>query len=471
MKKAKVIRLLRSLSLSEMDALEQFLSSPYYNQDMEVVRLFEVLKRFYPAFDAPELNKSLLFRQVFPKQPYDDKQLRYLMSDLNKLAEQFLGVQEMERDPYRPMLARLERLSAKGLDKGYRQVVRNLKKELENPKVDSSEYFLTRLQWSELRERHFQRQRLRKFDPSIQQAAENLDRYYFLHRLKLACAMLDRQTIVQADYELNLSAAWIRHLEEQSFFNEPIIQVYYAIFQALLNEEEERHFVTLKNFLEEKAFSLASRDLKDIYLFAINYCARKIRQGRERYVTEALSLYRSGIESEVLIDEGVLSPWTFTNVVKLSLRLQHYEWIEGFIRDYAPKLPEDFRDNALHYNLAELYYYTDRFEEAQEHLNQVVFSDLNYYLGARVMLAKIYFETDQEEPLLSLVSSFTIFLKRNKKVSTELKHTYLNFCRLLFQIVRRSPSRMKQLKEEIRSTELLTDRKWLLRMYERVTAD
>ncbi len=468
MEKSKVVHLLRSLDASELESLERFVDSPYYNQEEPVLRLFRLLKRFYPAFEAPELNKKSVFQKVFPGQTYDDKQLRYLMSDLNKLAEQFLGVQELEQTPYRATLAQLERLSAKGLDKGYRQVARNLKKELENPRVDSSDYFLIRLEWSELRERDFQRQRLRRFDPSIQQAAENLDRFYFLHRLKLACAMLDRQAIVQADYELNLSPAWIRHLEEQSFFNEPIIRVYYAIFQALQNEEEEQHFTTLKAYLQEGALSLASRDLKDIYLFTINYCARKIRQGKEHYATEALALYRSGIESAVLIDEGVLSPWAFTNVVKLSLRLQHYGWIETFIRDYAPKLPEDFRDNALHYNLAELYYYTDRLLEAQEHLNQVVFSDLNYYLGARVMLAKIYFETDQEEPLLSLISSFTIFLKRNKKVSSELKHTYLNFCRLLFQIVRRSPSRMKQLKEEIRSTELLTDREWLLRMCERV---
>ncbi|MDX1939884.1 MAG: hypothetical protein SFU99_04985, partial [Saprospiraceae bacterium] len=136
-----------------------------------------------------------------------------------------------------------------------------------------------------------------------------------------------------------------------------------------------------------------------------------------------------------------------------------------FIQEYAPKLPETFKENALHYNMAELYYYTHRFGEAQEHLNQVAFSDLNYYLGARVLLAKIFYETNEEEALLSLISSFTIFLKRNKQISNDLKHTYLNFCQILFQIVRRSPSQMNKLKDKINSTKLLTDRAWLETIY------
>lgn len=152
-------------------------------------------------------------------------------------------------------------------------------------------------------------------------------------------------------------------------------------------------------------------------------------------------------------------------MVKLSLRLQHYTWIESFIQEYAPKLPGSFRENALHYNLAELYYYTNRFDQAQEHLNQVAFSDLNYYLGARVLLAKIFYETDEEEALLSLISSFTIFLKRNKQLSNNLKHTYLNFCQILFQILRRSPAQMKKLQEKISNTSLLTDRAWLENIY------
>lgn len=409
--------------------------------------------------------KKNIFQQIFPNQAYDDKQLRYLTSNLNKLVERFFAIRGIEQQPQQMTLALLKTLSEKKLEKSYSQVARQLEQEMKAKIHKDNTYFLTQLHWSEIKEQHFQQQRIRKFDPSLQHFADNLDKYYFLNRLKIACAMLDRQTIFQTAYALNFSEAWIQHLEQQEFFGEPIIQVYYTIFQALLNEEEEDHFIVLKKFLTDHISSIAADDLKDMYLFAINYCARKIRQGKETYVSEALHLYRKSIEAGLLIDKQGLSPWAFTNVIKLSLRLQEYAWIESFIQEYAPKLPETFKENALHYNMAELYYYTHRFGEAQEHLNRVAFSDLNYYLGARVLLAKIFYETNEEEALLSLISSFTIFLKRNKQISNDLKHTYLNFCQILFQIVRRTPSQMNKLKEKINSTKLLTDRAWLETIY------
>lgn len=461
MKKSKLVLLFKSLEEEEMNRLEEFLTSPYYNKDPEVMGLFECLRAFYPDFSSSALTKGRIHKKLFSKQPYEDKRLRYLMSKLNKLAEHFLALQEVEQKPYLLELSLVEDLSRRGLQKSYQQAGRSLSKKLEKRKGDSVDFFLAQFQWAEVREHHFERQRLRRYDESIQIASAQLDRYYFLNRLRISCAMLDRQTIFQASYELNLSSDWIRHLGEQDFFGEPIIRLYYTIYRALSDESEEAYFKKIKQGLAQESKHIPFRDLRDIYLFAINYCARKIRQGREAYVEEALQLYRRGIESHILIEEGILSPWAFTNVVKLSLRMKQYDYIEGFIEKYARLLPEAFRDNALHYNLAELFYYTGRYDEAQEQLNQVAYSDLNYYLGARVMLAKIYYETDAEEPLLALIASFTIFLKRNKQLSNDLKHTYLNFCQLLFQIIRRKPSRLKHIHNRIQSTELLTDRSWL----------
>ncbi|MFN7119481.1 MAG: hypothetical protein ACK4TA_21985 [Saprospiraceae bacterium] len=465
MQKSKVIQLLRACDSTEFAALAQFLASPYYNEDKKVIALFDYLQQFYPTFTAPELNKKNVFRVLFPQQDYDDKLFRYLLSDLNKRIEKFLAVRAVEQEASQLTLALLETLSTRGLHKHYQQVARQWEEAFAAKTAKNSTFFKTQLAWSEIKEQHFQRQRVRKFDPSLQDFANDLDKYYFLHRLKIACAMLDRKSIFQAEYDVNISAQWIQHLEAQQCFTEPLIQVYYTIFQALMQEYEESYYILLKNYIQEYASAIAKDDLKDIYLFAINYCARKIRQGKANYVSEALQLYQVGIEQAVLIDEQGLSPWAFTNVVKLALRLQHYTWIENFIQQYAPKMPETFRENALHYNLAELYYYTQRFDLAQAHLNQVAFSDLNYYLGARVLLAKIFYELKEEEALLSLISSFTIFLKRNKQLSNDLKHTYLNFCQILFQIMRRSPAQMPKLKEKISATKLLTDRAWLEEIY------
>ncbi|MCI5081706.1 MAG: hypothetical protein MRY78_08445, partial [Saprospiraceae bacterium] len=417
MKKLKLLQAIASCTEEEMGRLEDFLQSPYFNKDKQVLSLFHLLKPFYPSFESAELTKFFLYQQLFPDEAYDDKRLRYLMSSLNKLIEQFFALQVSESNYFESQLNLLSNLSARQLDKAYAQISRRLEQELENSSTHSTDYYWRQMRWAEIREEHFERQRKRQFDESIADTAHYLDRYYFLHRLKLSCAMLDRQTIFRATYDLRLSEGWVEYLKEQQFFNESIIELYFTIFQALRFKEQERYFGLLQSFLNENTQALPKEDLKNAYLFTINYCARKIREGKSKYTHQALDLYLKGIKEQVLVDNGELSPWTFTNVVKLLLRIRAFERAEHFIRQYAPSLPLRFRENALHYNLAELYYYTQRFGEAQLHLNQVAYSDLNYYLGARVMLAKIYHESGAEEPLLSLLAAFTIFLKRNKQIS------------------------------------------------------
>lgn len=466
MNKSKLVKALRGMDEKEITRLQKFVSSPYFNEREELSRLLGFMLGFWPGFSSDKLSKEACHEAAFPGQPYEDKRFRYLASNLYQLVERFWVVERQAEETLRNEILLMDHLSNRQLNKGYRQSQRRMRRYMKQGKARNSEYFLRQLQWAEAEERHFERQRLRQYDASIQRAADNLDCYYHLRRLQFACAMLDRQTIIKGDYELNISNHWLAHLQHCRFFGEPVIELYFTILQALLSEDDEAHFGRLEAMLAHHSAGIANESLKNIYLFAINYCARKIRQGKEGYISRALQLYLDGIESEILIDNGHLSPWAFTNVVKLALRLQRYHWIEHFIQRYAASLPENFRENALHYNLAELYYYTNRYEDAQAHLNQVAFSDMNYYLGARVILAKIYYEKEETEPLLSLLAAFTIFLKRNKLISSDLKQTFLNFCDILFHIVRGKGRRWKKLGEKIRTTRLLTDRAWLKAIYE-----
>ena len=94
-----------------------------------------------------------------------------------------------------------------------------------------------------------------------------------------------------------------------------------------------------------------------------------------------LDLYVKGIENKSLFDESYLSHWTYSNVVKLALRLERYEWIESFISEYTGSLPPQYREDAQYYNLAELYYHKHDYDKVLDNLNQLHFTDLHYHLG------------------------------------------------------------------------------------------
>ena len=466
MEKKKLYATLRELKFEELNSLQRFAEAGYFRHREECQVFLKYLLQFWPKFEDPHLEKTNAWSKLFPDQPYEDKQWRYLCSDTVKLVQSFWTVEKLYQSGNLPDLLLHESLSERNLEKNFQEINRQLEAHFTKTIAHDTQYLKERLHWLHANELHFERSGQRRFDPTIQLASDGLDAYYFLQKLQYACAMLDRQAILQGSYNIGISVEWLKHLSDRNFFHEPLIQLYYVIFKALQEEEqEEQHFYTLRKAIDGD--HNLGRSLRDVYLLAINYCARKIRQGKSNYVQEALDLYRGGLEKGLLLNGKEISPWTFTNVVKLSLRLQQFEEIERFIERYADCLPSGLRDDALAFNQAELYYYTGRIEEAQILLNQVSYSDLNYYLGARVLLAKMYYESDATKSLLSLLAAFTIFLKRNRQISTALKQTYLNFCDLLFQLLRKKPEQMAALREKVQQVQLLTDRGWLLEVLDK----
>jgi hypothetical protein len=468
--KSKVVRILKTFSAIEIRAFRDFVASPYFNKKPDLIRLVDIICEQVPEKDPGQLSKERIYGLLYPGKPYDDKDLRYLKSDLTRLAERFMVISRYEEAPIRRDLDLLSCFLDRSLEKEYWQTRSRLQRLFQDTVYHDSSFFYQKLRFADVEERRFQEQRKRTFDDAIQHASNYLDCFYFIKKLKYCCGMLDRQSIFKGEYQLNLSPKLIAHVKGNDFFNEELIFYYYNVLMALMEEDNDAYFDRLRNLLSEPTDKISREELRELYLAAINYCARKIRKGRETYVSEALNLYREGINRNILIEDNQLSPWTFTNVVKLALRLKEYGWIEGFIKKYSHLLPEKFREDALHYNLAELYYYTRDFDKAMLHLNQVRLSDLNYHLGSRVILSKIYYESKEEEALLSLIAAFSIFLKRNKAISNNLKKTYLNFCDILFQILKNNPKKMGTLEEKIRQTELLTDRGWLLKIFREASA-
>ena len=469
MRNSKLIELLSAFSKVEFKRFKAFVDSPYYNTKAELSLFLKHLSTSYPFGTSEQLTKEVLFKKIYPQSSYEDKKMRYLMSDLFKLAEQFLILQRQEQDTAQGKLDLLACYLERNLEKHFLSLKSKVEKELKEKEENTSQWHFKRMQFADLGEQYFQLQRQRRFDSHIQMAADELDQFYYIKKLRYSAGMQDREQFLSTSYRDNTTEQLLEFIAANDFFENELIKAYYSILQSLKEASNPQHFFKLKALLIQQTHGIPILQLREIYLSAINYCARKIRKGENFYLSEALELYQKGIERQVLIDQGQLSPWTFTNVVKLALRLKHFDWIEQFIKKYSQKLPASFRENALNYNLAELYYYRKTYNKALDYLNLVEYSDLNYYLGSRVMLIKIYFEQEEEQVLLSQLAAFTMFLKRNKEISGHLKKTYLNFCSLLFTLLKNNPKQLNQLDEKIKQTSPLTDQGWLLQQLERIS--
>lgn len=460
---SKLIILLKTFKKTEWRRFKAFLDSPYYNKRSDLLPFFQYIAATSPDFSAKKLEKKIVFKKIYPSKPYEDKQMRYLMNYTLEAAEQFLGQQKMQAvsmlDNYI-----LEELVDRKLEKHAKKYFEKITEKYDAVEIKPIDYYFSKYKLADIANKHISNQGLRKDDINLKLASDNLDLFYLTKKLKYSCEMLNRQRVFLTNYDLNFTNLVYDYLLGREDELEPLNAIYCEIYAMLTKEDASENYEHLKELMTKHTKELPEIEKKNFYSYSINFCSQQIRYGNKvkYYANECLDLYLEGIQEEVLLDNGFLSPWNFKNVVKLGFNLKKYDWTEQFIQDYYLRLAPEFQSDALHYNLADLAYQRKNYSDAQYHLLLVEYSDIFYTLDSKVMLLKIYFEDGEFEPLFSLIASFSIYLRRNKKISNNFRITYLNFTSLLHQIVRATKDKIPKVVEKINQTESLTSRVWLL---------
>ena len=461
MEKSKLLDLLSTFSNQEWRDFRDMIRSPYFNRNEDIIRLGDWLGT---NIGRP-LERNAVFKAALPGTRYQEAQMNHIMSDLLKLGEQFVGMAYLEKNSFWSDYFSLHALSERGLDKHYRHLFEKKQHALSVASNLGSRHYWERYWLNDLESNRLSQELGGKHNTFVQLASDSLDNFYLAEKLRLACFMLTSERLLAVPYQIRMAEEAADYLSRHPLPEQaPAVKAYFLVFQLLHTQDAHAAFEQLRDALPALQSQLSHIETEEIYQYIINYCNLQIMQLQEKYLPEAFNLYVQGIESGVMIKNGQLSPWHFKNMIKLALRLKKYDWTEQFIQSHAHLLPADLREDAFHFNLAELYYYTGQNDKAQWHLNQVESSDISYNLGAKIMLAKIYYETDAFDALESLLHAFVIYLRRSRSLSEEIRRTYLNFASLLQRLMQARPDQHAALRTKIESTKLLAAKTWLLKM-------
>ncbi len=462
----KLFSLLKTLSGEEFHWFERYVKSSFFNKRKDLVVLVEIIKKYHPSYDSRNLIEESLFKKIYPKEKYDNKKLRYVLSDTSKLLEEFLIYTELEKESTYKTTLLLRSYNKRNLDKYF---LSKQKSEEENLKTielkDADFYFHQHLINASIHSFN-SKIKNREIDESLQMMSDNLDWYYLSTKLKYCCEILNRQNVIAVEYDISMLNEVLLHLEKKSYEHIPAIAIYYQILLTLTDGENEKHFFALKETLDQNHGIFTKVELRDMYAFAQNYCIKRINLGKSIFLAELFHIYQVLLESAIILTDGALSQWDYKNIVVVGLRLDHAEWIGNFIEAYKNKLNADERENAYLFNSAYFAFYNKHYSSVLKQLQQVEFTDLYYQLDSKNLLVKTFYEKNDHDALFACIASFTTFIKKNKLISEYQRMAYLNFLKLVEEICNNDLSKKgnrNTLQNSITSTKPLADVTWLLR--------
>lgn len=299
---------------------------------------------------------------------------------------------------------------------------------------------------------------------NLQKITDDLDLTYLARKLKSSCLQLSQQNIYTQQYDTTFIAQLSTYIQERGFLQIPLIAVHYNCYMSLLQPQEKQYFDTFKALLFEHSKIFSAPDFRDLLLLAINYCIKKLNEGNTDYFTQVFTLYQEGVEKKYLIENKMISRFTYSNIVSTGLITGHDQWVEQFINDFKSALDPKYQKAIYYLSLAQLYYYRKDFDQALVQLRESNFDDILLNLKAKTIRVKIYYELNELNALDAHLDSMQIFIRR-KKVLGYHRTNYLNFVKFTKKLTMLNPyvqSELKELIEAIKLEETLTEKSWLL---------
>lgn len=468
----KLLILLQTFTKYDLNRFRKFLLSPYFNEQEDLVRLFELCNN--AVRQGPEaiarLDKPAVWRQMYPKQKLDDAHLRRLASDLSQQALKFRALEFRETNSLDALLDLQAALDEPEVAKHLTGVERQVQKELREQTGQSAQHYFYHFKthWL-IFSRASKVVSTADYVEKLLPADHYLDAFYLIQKLKLYVAWLIFRGFRSTEREMAVIPGFWEYLQQEPFRSMPMVVVYRQVILCLTEPNEERHFQELIRELDRLGDHFDKEDLRECYQIAQNYCAFKINQGRTEYYREVFDLFRNMIQRDLLLEKGQLAEGVYKNVITASLRAGEFKWAEFFIQEYSKHLPSSIRENARTYNLANLYSHQKKHDQVIELLRNVEYSDLVYALGAKLILLRTYYESGEYLAMDSLMDSFRIYLRRNKVISKNLKREYnnfLNFLKKLSSAATLNDLAVAAFQKRVKESQHVTSKKWLLEKIE-----
>ena len=461
-KNYKLYQTLVTLDKKEVRQFKRVLESPFFvlRKDMKV--MFEYLIP-YQLKGKPFPENKALFQQIFPQKKYDYALLRGAMSDLLKLVEEYLLILKRRKDSIMTHQLLAEIYRQRKLSKSYQSVVKNTAAIIEKQPLRNEFYFRHLLDF-QLEEMNFKMSNQRTKVFNLEGISDTIDYLFLVQKLKHTCHQFTHQQVFKTEYDFGLLPHLLPIIEEEKYLKIPAIAIYYYCYRFLTEQKGNVFFQKFKTILFENKRMFDIQEMKELYLFAINFCIRKLNQGDKKFSIEIFKLYQEGLETGYFLENGILSRFTFNNVVAAGIYNEEFDWLENFIETHSEKLEREYRDSTVSFNLARLEYTRKNYGKAMLHLQNAESKDLVNNLISKALLMKIYYELEEYDSLFSHLDSFQIFIRR-REVSDFHRKNYMNAIRLVKKLValpELDKKARKILREEIESEEILTERKWLL---------
>lgn len=480
MNKTNFIDVIKTFEKDEFKNFIDYVNSPYFNSNNSVIKLMDVVKKYYPDFDNRNFTKEKVYQKIYSSTSYNDQVMRNLMSDALQLAYGFLVIKNEKENKAQNSLTLLSELRTRKLDTLYEKNLKSFTKLLNEEHTIDFRYFewLYKLE-SEIFLNEIVHNRQEEVYPTIIKQSEFLTHDYLSKLINhlIDMSINERYFNVQESSGLAKEIFFsigieklLERLKESSQKEYSILSVFYYRAMTIL-KGDVNYYEMFKKLFFENAF-MFSRGTNFVLVTSLEtFCINNIKKDPGKYRTELHEIHLKSIDLNILKMEGsdYLSLMRFWNIFINSTEVGKTDWAEKFAMENYVHLEPDVKDSALNYAMGIIDYERKDYDKALERLNKVRLQQYLFKLGVRSIYLRLYYEKGDLESASSALDSYKQFLYKNKKISESHRESYMNFASIYYDLLRYKSGEktlnLSDLEHKITTAQNIYGKKWLLEQF------
>jgi hypothetical protein len=488
MRSTKVMQVLGALNEQEFKEFGDFLDSPYFNSNKNIIRIFEYVKKYYPGFDSVKLEKKFIYDKLFPGKPYNEQIMKNLSSGFLQLALEFLGINKYRnRSNNDKELDILSELNAKRLDNIYDIKLKKIEKDLLDTTHMIHPLFFHLHKLETIKTQYLlARDRQKHAADNVMKTGDYLIYFFITELTRIAIDLNANMTSFNIQHKTNLVDEVLNkidfhrliiYLKENNYSYSEIIEVYYHRLLAMIKSSRENYNnfrdIILKNVQKFNIYELASL-LDSLHNIAIQL----VNDGEENGIWNEFEVIKLKLEYNTLSlrTGGVISQITFRNIIFTSVRLNQIQWGEEFLEKNIQKVNNESRESIYNHAKGIFAYVNKDFDTAIKYLNSVSLENPFFTSDVKTHIAIIYYEQGYYESCISVLDAFRHILTNRDEFTNIFKEVNIHFINALTGLIKvrsggKKDDALLKIKNKLLAQKMVNHKGWLLRKIDEMLSE
>jgi hypothetical protein len=468
---SKLIIMLKAFERTELEKLENYINSPFFNTSEQLVTFFKMLKKEYPSFEG--VDKRAIFSKTYPTEEFMDKRIRDLQSRMLGLVENFLAQLEFMKQDLLISRLTLQQLAERDLERHFTDKIKEAGKKMDKEKTINSMNLFSRYSFFKQKRSYMQKfKALGKRNENYEDITEEIDLFadYTVYKiLKYALISKGQDMSIKQDYDFKMLNYILEYLKDRPLDDNPVIKILTNMIILSNDEDDDAAYYVIRDLLKDNIDFIDKEDLRYIYIELYNFTKIRSLKDKPEFKKENYRILKESIENGLYpLDGKYLAESSYMTIIGSGLQEGDFEWTENFMEKYKNMLQPELRNNAYDFCKATFNYRKGNYGEALKGLSKISIDDFYYQLRVKNHQLKIYYETGDFEMAKNIIDSYRHFLSTAKFLPDFVKTRFVNYVNFTSRLVNihlgGERKNLKDITEEINhiNPSVIENKTWLL---------